>query len=618
MISQAIPVSLAALIVAAVFLNAASCARTGAAQSDQDTPTTEVAQTASASSLSSQRASQETKIQVGPWVPQPANTEEPFINILHAGGVSWTETDEVNTQELYDTGVLDPVTGLPQSLPNGWMRSGVYFSTWPDKSHWAGEWVLEWETEKPNNADLLLHWFPGDKQYRAGRSRVEFSRSPGNDHAAIAITRLKSPLTAVRMFRKENEAALRAGKIYNPRFIAEVAKYHVVRTMDLQEANRTAITRVDELSTMEACCWNNTAWKGPPRRTDHPFRDIPLKALFALAVEADNILWHHAPMELGSPKRLHDPSIMDRDNNDNVAGAWRAHARENAAEILASSEWDAYADKFVAALAASGYPEERPLYTTVSNEVWNTAFHYFVSTNYAWGLGQGFQENGHFRHGYGAALARWKLALDGALTRAGRAQPVIYVAEGQAANTSTTWDALGAMKRFLEQNGEAWDDHAPEIGISVASYWGGGPNWNGVATPQQWQNAGESEAIALTDRLLNGPASELATKAWILKRFEDHAKAGEQYGVKIIGAYEGGSHLEKPGYVPREFYEQWLWGEHGARVNKGVNDALAAAYPGIILSNYVLAGPTGGQPWFDGQYGETTEMNRSWSAYQRR
>lgn len=618
MFFHGISLSPAALIAAAIVLNAASCARTGAESSNETADSSaKPVRVAEVSSESGDNASVEPKIQVGPWVPQPGNTEEPFINILHAGAVSWTETDEINTQELYEAGVLDPVTGLPRSLPNGWMRSGVYFSTWPDKSHWAGEWILEWETANPKDADLALHWFPDNQQYRAGRTRVEFTRKKGNDHAAIAIRKLKSPLLAVRMFRAENEEALRAGKIYNPRFIEEVKKYHVVRTMDLQETNRTAITHIGELSTMDACCWNNIAWKGSPRRTDHPFRDIPLEAVFALAVEADNILWHHAPMELGSPKRLHDPSIMDPDDNNEVAGAWRNHARDNAAAILASDEWDKYADKFVAALVASGYPEGRVLYTTVSNEVWNNALHYFVSTNYAWGLGQGIQENGHFRHGYGAALARWKLALDGALGRAGRAQPVIYVAEGQAANPSTTWDALGVMKRFLEERGETWSDHAPQIGVSVASYWGGFPNWRAAGSVDEWRKPTPAFWARVEDRILNGPSSEIATKAWILKRFEDHAKAGKQYGVKLIGAYEGGSHFEKPGEMPREPYEAWLWGEPGARINKEVNDALAAAYPGIILSNYVLAGPTGGQPWFDGEYGEATEMNRSWSAYQR-
>ncbi|MHA7873063.1 MAG: hypothetical protein ACX939_11990, partial [Hyphococcus sp.] len=294
----------------------------------------------------------------------------------------------------------------------------------------------------------------------------------------------------------------------------------------------------------------------------------------------------------------------------------RELARDNAADILASPEWDRYADKFVEALMASGYPEDRILYTTVSNEVWNFAFHYLASTQFAWGLGEGLQ-GGHFRHGYGAALARWKLALDAALARAGRDQPVIYVAEGQAANPSTTHDALSAMKQYLKDAGEDWNAHAPQIGVSVASYWGGLPNWRAAGSVEEWKNPTPEFWRRVEDRLLNGPATEIATKAWVLAQFRYHQREASRFGVPVIGAYEGGSHFEKPHEMPREAYEAWHWGAPGARINKAVNDALAEAFPGIILSNYVLAGPTGGQPWFDGEYGEQTLLDRSWEPYQR-
>ncbi len=606
--------SISCIVVAGFMLNVASCERTDA-QSASPLAVTSAAMDDSAKSVVDRGAAP--LIQVGPWMPQTANTEEPFINIMHASHVSWTERDEVNTAELYANGTLDPETGFPRSLPNGWMRTGVYFATWPDKSHWAGDWVLEWETEDQSKADISLHWFPENQVRRVGRNRIEFWRTPTNDHAAIGIRRLKSPLTALRIYRKENETALRAGKIYNPRFIDEVRKYHVVRTMDLQEANRSAITRAGDVAGMDACCWNNIAWGYPPRKIDHPFRSMPLEAVVALAVEADNMLWHHAPLELGAPKDLFDPGIMTEDDDDAVAGAWRSLARENAAEILASPEWDAYADKFVAALHSAGYPEDRPLYTTISNEVWNASFHYFTSTNYAWGLGQGLYDNGLFRHGYGAAMARWKLALDGALERAGRAQPVIYVVEGQAANPSTTPQALGAMRDYLEKNGEDWGNHSDQVGVSVASYWGGMPNWRAAGPVDEWRNPTPQFWQRVEHRILNGPASELATKAWILARFADHARESAKYGVKIIGAYEGGSHLEKPHEMPGEAYAAWHWGEAGARVNKAVNDALSEAYPGIVLSNYVLAGPKGGQPWFEGEYGDESAMNQSWADYLR-
>ena len=160
-------------------------------------------------------------------------------------------------------------------------------------------------------------------------------------------------------------------------------------------------------------------------------------------------------------------------------------------------------------------------------------------------MGQGLHENGHIRYGYGAALARWKLALDAALERANRQQPVIYVAEGQAANPSTTRQALEAMQTYLQQNGEDWSAHADQIGVSVASYWGGMPNWRAAGQVEAWRNPTPEFWQRVENRIVNGPATEVATKAWVLGRFADHARESRKYGVRIIGAYEGGSHFEK-------------------------------------------------------------------------
>ena len=82
--------------------------------------------------------------------------------------------------------------------------------------------------------------------------------------------------------------------------------------------------------------------------------------------------------------------------------------------------------------------------------------------------------------------------------------------------------------------------------------------------------------------------------------------------------YEGGSHLEKPAEMPREAYEAWHWGDAGGRINAAVNAAIVNAYPDVILSNYVLAGTKGGQPWFEGELGEQNNtMIDSWKPYQK-
>jgi len=92
---------------------------------------------------------------------------------------------------------------------------------------------------------------------------------------------------------------------------------------------------------------------------------------------------------------------------------------------------------------------------------------------------------------------------------------------------------------------------------------------------------------------------------------------GAKFGVRLIGAYEGGSHLERPAFVDKDWYREFIWGEQGGRVNEAVNRAIAKAFPGFILSNYVLAGPMGGQPWFEGPYGADNPYEQSWEPFMR-
>ncbi len=548
-------------------------------------------------------------LQGGPWFPNTSNIEEPFINLIHAGPVSWTETSDINTQELFDIGLLDDVTGLPKRRRDG-LRTGVYFATWPDKTHWAGDWVLEWE----GDVDLWPIWGVSNSDIvRVSPNRLEWPRGVTNDHTAISVRSMNGPLKSIRLYRKENESALKAGKIYNPRFIDEVRKHHVVRSMDLQEANRAAIRDFDDIATLDACCWNNFEWQTGHR---FPFSSAPLDAVIALAIEADNSLWHHAPITLGAPAALDDIDLGTVDNPGERNNQLYQIALGQGRAQFAQGEWDEYARGFVEALDRRGYKATTALYTTLSNEVWNYSWQYQLTTIWASGVGAAFNQN--YRFGYGMLLARYALAMERALEDAGRDQRIVYVLEGQAANPSTTRDALAGAKAFIEARGENWDEWAPKFGVSVASYWGGMPNWRSAGTVDEWRNPTPDFWRRVEDQILNGPADEIATKAWVLARFAEHEAEGAHYGVRLIGAYEGGSHLEKPHEMPSDAYEAWHWGEAGGRVNAAVNQAIADAYPDIILSNYVLAGPKGGQPWFEGPIGdENNTMIDSWSQFQK-
>lgn len=575
------------------------------------------------------------KLQVGPWVPTPANVEEPFINIVHASGISW-QNDDWSAEELFDAGHIDPNTGMLTSFPAGVtsLYTTVFFTA-GDKSFYHGDWVLEWD----GDATMEMEFVADELERPVGANRVEFTRSEETPfHARIRVTRLgPGGITGLRLFRASNEAALDAGQIYSAAFVENVRRADVVRTMDLQEANRAYIHRLDQVAPMTEYFWNNY---GVGSASFAPHRSMPLEAVAALGVEADVEIWHHAPMELGVPVDFTDPSIFS-DNLEtwsvNVANMTAA----NITAILASPEWDNYADAFVAALASAGYPESRPLYTTLSNEVWNFALQYHLSTRYAWAAGEAYGGSSwSYRHGYGVFMGRWMLALEAALTRAGRNQNVVYVVEGQAANLDTTRQALTGMQTYIEDEGRTWTDFTAKIGVSVASYWGGRGYYHFFedldgATLEALHARFASEiandpvdfARRFADFYLNGPDDVIASKAWVLKRFEEHNAVSADFGVTVIGAYEGGSHDDAPEFFREtygpssellfDWYENYMWGTQGARVNNDINDALAVAYPGIILSNYVTVGPTGGQPWFDGAEGENLPMQVSWTKYHR-
>lgn len=556
-------------------------------------------------------------MQVGPWYPATFNIEEPYIDILHASRLRWSGGGR-KTQELLDMGVIDKATGLPKYLPDGkWLSSDVYFTGTEtlQKLNWDGEWVLEWE----GDADLWIEFLPNDMQWRASENRIEFTRDFRRGktewHSQIQIRSMKSPLTALRLFRKENESALREGKIYNPKFVKAVERYDILRTMDLQNANTAVVRSTDDLPADAAPFWSNTSWQNEDTITQ-PFVGMPLKAVFAAGVESGASLWFHAPITLGAPRPLSAYKPDDADFGK-WAGGYRTMAKANAREILAAPEWDDYADAVVAAMIGSGYPADRPLYTTVANEVWNFAGQYFLTTNYAWGIGEGLSYNEHepLRVGYGALVARWKLALDGALARANRDQAIVYVIEGQAYFPARTMFALTGAKAFLEKSGEKWADHAPGFGVSVASYWSA--TWESFLKPEEWPAAIRSDpdgtARKFADFILTDPAQFGVPS--VIDVMRQNEREAAKFGVAFIGAYEGGSHLERPSYIDKAWYAAFQWGEQGGRVNAEANRAIAEAFPGVILSNYALAGPTGGQPWFEGAYGENNPYERSWEAF---
>ncbi|MEM9015291.1 MAG: hypothetical protein AAGB02_09340, partial [Pseudomonadota bacterium] len=367
------------------------------------------------------------------------------------------------------------------------------------------------------------------------------------------------------------------------------------------------------------------------------------EAMLRLGVEADTEIWFHGPMQLGATFNVRQPDIAGN------LRRYRDAARVEGNPILDSNEWDRYADAFVDALIKSEYPSDRPLYTTLDNEVWNFAARYLASNHYAIGIGQSAVGGEYpYREGYGILLARWVSAIEAALSRADREQNIIYVAESHTANPDTSRIILKAFREKYEALDGDWSALRGKTGIAITTYWGGNCWYKDIfpslAPKSQWPYT-DAELSALHDKFaeeararpteltrrladcnIGGSVETIGTLPWILKHWRGHADIAEEFGVALLGAYEGGSHDEKPVFFQRKygahadaleaFYEEYHWGAEGARVNKAVNDAILAEYPGVILANYATVGGLG-QPWFEGGYGAENAMAETWRAYEK-
>ena len=416
------------------------------------------------------------KLQVGPWFAWKTSSDEPYINIIRTSQSDWNWND-VWPNDLYAAGALDPETMLPTHIPQGLPALALRgFLT--NAGETAGEWVLEWE----GDADIWLGGSYANKK-EVGANRIEFERLPAHHRSSVDVNVSRigvGGLKSLALYRKEYEALHKAGKIFNPKYLAEIAKYDVVRTMDLQEANRSFIRSIDQLATIEAASWANIEYASSPghlgdeRRSWHKRRGVPLEVVFALAVETETELWAHAPLQLGAPRGLNE-----------VAGdpqSLRAEITERADEILASPEWDRYADAFVAALIASGYPADRVLYTTLDNEVWNSAGHYRASQQYANAIGIAATGAADYvwSEGYGRLMAKWARTLDAALERAGRTQNLVFVVESQTAWARISETVLTQMKADIEAAGGEWKDYSSRTALGLTNYWGGGCWYEGL------------------------------------------------------------------------------------------------------------------------------------------
>lgn len=563
--------------------------------------------------------------------------EEPFINHGRAMGDGWHATGDnvppLEMKDLYVMGHIDRETLMPSSLPPGYTKLSTTKFRRPakqDSEGWAGKWIVEWKGAK--SAKILNAGWRTARETAPGR--IEFTIAD-NDRSVtnVEFTGIEEGgITEFKFYRAENETALKEGRIFSPRFIDYVSRYKILRALDTQGVVVSGVTKAGQHTPYSSKNWGF----GPALNESGLPMGPPLQALFDLAVESDTALWMLAPPGLGAE----GTGWNEAQYNGPRRGDIKTIAMANAEKILTSDEWDKYADEIVAAMIASGYPENRMLYIELGNEIWNTAHPFWWMTVYFDGLSGWIQTTKKDVKGFGAkvgngyATGRLAAAIDGALARAGRTQAVTFVLASQNANIGTSFGVVNGYKLYFEANNIDPAPYLSRAGVSTAPYFHGafdrkrGPiraadNSSYEKALMERINADpEGFAEELADWIITHPGKW--AMPWTFNRRAQAQSIAENAGMKFIGDYEGGTHDKAPAGLRHDkvflkwYYDVFLDGPAGERIAREWVTQSLAQNPDAIVSNYGTLGPRDVlRPWNDGFYGMNTGRNRGLEPYLR-
>ncbi|MEO1013707.1 MAG: hypothetical protein AAFX08_00825 [Pseudomonadota bacterium] len=575
------------------------------------------------------------RFQYVPFGIEYYSLEDPLANAVKQNGWSqiFAKVDgrRLEFPELVAGGHFDPVTQTFKSLPDGRaIRLGFVRGGAPTRpALYAGDWFVEWEGD--GEVGLTVGKPIRISERGANGYRARFSDQQ-DKRTRVEITRIgKGGVRNIRVYRAEDAERVKAGRIYSSRFVELVSKYDIVRTMLLSDTNGSLTLRAREIATLDDAFWGGDTQRnfGPGVR-----RGFPIEGEVELAIETGTELWVNAPPVLGGPMSLMNPVYTGHQDERKIARARRKEAVQAAYEeavdaMRSSDEFDLYANRLIDALDQLGYPTDRELYLELGNEVWNFSRHFAYISHAHIGLAQGLGL-GSMRAAYGYRSAQLALAFDTALKARGRNQAWTLVIGGHTAVPNRTKKALQGVEAFFQEQGiELSDDWRRRFGVTTTNYYSGGFRFSGAgknmfdattreAWRAEWLSLLEKDPERLADTierwLSDGPAVH-ATRNWLIAKHRAHASLAEAFGARYIGNYEGGSHdildreLKKnPKAV--EFYQSFMASDRAAQVLRRVNESIAQAFPGVIISDFRRIGEKEGDhdPWIEQYYGEPTPV----------
>lgn len=565
----------------------------------------------------------------------PYQMMDPFINLTKAGTNYWVIQDndglKLDYGEALTQGYIDPETGLPVRVPsNGGVALGfsVLYGMKHYPRHYAGAYTMEWE----GDAYGFLSRQPRDLQRRIGSNKLSFYARPENQYArGLRFSRIHGDgLKSIRVYRDEHKKLIEAGEIWNPDFIEHMRKYDIIRTMDFQRINASPVTKFSEVARPEDPFYANSLraeWPAPPRY------GMPYEILFDLAKKTDAALWLHIPPMVGAPLHPAHPSLRSEKGHVSVVKV-SAMAQQNARSIIESPEWETFARELADRLIASNYAPSKPLYIEIGNEIWNTAGAFALNTLYYQGIGRAINKKWGYREAYGLVLARFAHLFENELKRRGVSYDVTYILASHTANPHATRTAVKGFKYQLEQMKADADALIAKTGVTLTTYTRCSTDFaknrfgdkEGDPLVRAWENAIDQDPEQLKRDLRNfcveGPWTISRNLNHVVHNWRRHDNILRKHGIRLIGAYEGGSH-DRPKKELRasdKFNSWWLefqWGPYGADIVRQTNLAVIEAFPGTILSDFDTIGVVGSAPWLEGHYAHKTDLMRVWDEFAR-
>ncbi len=188
-----------------------------------------------------------------------------------------------------DAGLIDPVTARFVKTPaTGRIKIGaVRGGGVPDSGDfYKGRWILDWE----GDGDLSIRGGVGTTT-RVSPTRIEEDYDPALHGLAapnIWIDRIgPAGVSNIRFYRVQHEPLLAAGEVFDPRWIADMARFDIIRPMDWTGVNGD---------------YELTAADRP--QANRPFYNsgrVPDDIIVRAAIDSGTQLWLNAPGLLGCP-----------------------------------------------------------------------------------------------------------------------------------------------------------------------------------------------------------------------------------------------------------------------------------------------------------------------------